>query len=162
MYIIIFFLLIIRACELGDKKVIITKEYVINPNWTETNNKIAIYKMKLKDSTKIISLKNPSEPELDYGLIEDTSFEYTGFVEYNGEDYAKRKIYFNKDNSFYWCDLKKMYSECNRKVLGELQKNTWYMLRGLSRYHSTLYLYYVYVDNLDSVHVFKVWSMTNY
>ncbi len=58
--------------------------------------------MKLKDSSKTIELKDPTEFELYHGLVEDTSFSYIGFVEYNGVDYAKRKVYFNKDNGFSW------------------------------------------------------------
>lgn len=140
------------------KTVTITKDYVINPNWDKVDNALEIYKMKLKDSTQIINLKDPSEPELYHGLIKDTSFFYTGFVEYNGESYAKRKVYFNRDNGFlWWKDLHK--SNSTKKILGELQQDTWYLLAGLSQFKT---LYYVYLDTSDSLHVYRVSTMTNY
>lgn len=152
----IFLMLFTLGCK--EKKVTITKDYVINPNWSEADNSFAVYRMKLKDSTQIIDLKDPSEPELYHGLIEDTSFSYTGFVEYNGEDYAKRKVYFNRDNGFLWHeDFPK--SNSTKKILGELQQETWYLLAGLSQFKT---LYYVYLDSSDSLHVFKVSTMTNY
>lgn len=151
------FILVVSSCS--EKKVTITKDYVINPNWSETNNSFAVYKMKLKDSSKTIDLKDPSEPELYHGLIEDTSFTYTANVEYNGEDYAKRKVYFNRNNGFlWWGDPHK--SSSTKEILGELQQNTWYLLFGLSQIHTTRY--YVYLDTSDSLHVFKVSTMTNY
>lgn len=138
--------------------VTITKDYVINPNWDEVDNSFAVYRMKLKDSSKTIDLKDPSEPELHHGLIKDTSFSYRGFVEYNGEDYDKRKVYFNRDNGFLWWENFPK-SDSTKKILGELQQETWYLLAGLSQFKT---LYYVYLDSSDSLHVFKVSTMTNY
>lgn len=152
-------LLSLLGCQnLKEAKIIITKDYVINPNWSEANNSFVVYRMNLKDSSKSINLKNPTEPELYHGLIKDTSFSYTGFVEYNGEDYAKRKIYFNRDNGFQW--LKNFpKSGSTKEILGELQQDTWYLFAGLSQFKT---LYYVYLDTSDSLHVFKVSTMTNY
>lgn len=141
-----------------ENKVTITKDYVINPNWSEADNSFAVHRMKLKDSTKIIDLKDPSEPELYHGLIEDTSFSYTTNVKYNGEDYAKRKVYFNRDNGFQWLENFPK-SGSTKKIFGELQQGTWYLLAGLSQFKT---LYYVYLDSSDSLHVFKVSTMTNY
>lgn len=150
------FLLFILSCS--SKNVTITKDYVINANWSETNNDFAIYKMKLRDSSKNIDLKGATEPELYYGLVKDKSFSYTGFVEYNGEEYSKRKVYFNRDNGFlWWKNFPK--SDSTIRILGRLQQNTWYLLAGLSPFRA---LYYVYLDNSDSLHVFKVTTMTNF
>jgi hypothetical protein len=152
----LFLMLLTLGCK--EKKVTITKDYVINPNWSEADNSFVVHRMKLKDSTQSIDLKDPSEPELYHGLIEDTSFSYTANVKYNGEDYAKRKVYFNRDNGFlWWNDLHK--SSSTKKILGELQQDTWYLLAGLSQFKT---LYYVYLDTSDSLHVFKVSTMTNY
>lgn len=152
----IFLMLFTLGCK--EKEITITKEYVINPNWNEANNSFAVYRMKLKDSTQIIDLKDPSEPELYHGLIKDTSFAYTANVKYNGENYAKRKVYFNRNNGFSWCNLNNMHSHCEQEILGELQQNTWYLL-ALSQFKT---LHYVYLDTSDSLHVFKVSTMTNY
>lgn len=94
---VLFFLLFTQSCS--TKKVTITKDYVINPNWIKGDNSFGITRMLLKDSSKTIDLKDPSEPELYYGLIEDTSFSYVTNVEYNGENFAKRKVYFNENSA---------------------------------------------------------------
>jgi len=153
----IFLLLLTTKSCWKEEAVTITKDYVINPNWDEVHNSIAVYRMKLKDSSKTIDFKDPIDKELEHWLIEDTSFSYRGFVEYNGEDYAKRKVYFNKDNGFlWWKNFPK--SNSTKKVLGELQKETWYLLTGLSRHRI---VYYIYLDSSDILHVFMVSRMTN-
>lgn len=154
---IISLLLLTTGCW-NERAVTITKDYVINPNWDEVDNSFEVCRMKLKDSSKTIDLKDPADTELENGLIEDTSFSYIGFVEYNGEDYNKRKVYFNKDNGFlWWGDLHK--SSSTKEILGELQQETWYLLAGLSRYRI---VYYIYLDTSDSLHVYLVSGMTNW
>ena len=153
------FLSLLGCLNLKEAKTIITKDYVINPNWSETNNSFVVYKMNLKDSSKSINLENATEPELYHGLIEDTSFTYYANVLYNGKKYDERKVYFNKDNGFLW--HKDLHSSSStKKILGKLQQDTWYLLTGLSSIQTTLY--YMYLDSLDSLHVFKVSTMTNY
>ena len=72
---VLFFVLFTSACTgWKSKKVSITKDYVINPNWDKTDNSFGVYRMKLKDSSKTIELKDPTEFELYHGLVEDTSF----------------------------------------------------------------------------------------
>lgn len=145
-----------------EAEVTITKDYVINPNWKkefDDGNSLAVYKMRLKDSSKTIDLTNLTEPELYHGLIKDTSLIYDANVKFNGTDYSKRKVYFNRDNGFLWCDLNNMHSDCERRVLGELEQDTWYLLAGLSQFRT---LYYIYLDTSDSLHVYKVSTMTNY
>ena len=157
---IVFLLLITTGCR-KEKTVTITKDYVINPNWDKIDNSFVLYRMKLKDSTKTIDLKDPSEPELYHGLIEDSSFSFTANVEYNGEDYAKRKVYFNRYNGFVWRKPPDIDPSRNItfKTIGDLQQETWYLLAGLSQFKT---LYYIYLDTSDSLHVFKVSHMTNY
>ncbi len=43
--------------------------------------------------------------------------------------------------------------------MGKLQPKTWYMLTGLSKVRA---LYYIYLDQYDSLHVYKVSTMTNF
>lgn len=155
----IFLMLLTLGCK--EKEVTITKDYVINPNWDEVDNSFAVYRMKLKDSSQIIDLKDPSEPELYHGLIKDTSFSFVTNVEYNGEDYAKRKVYFNRNNGFAWTKSPDIdHDWIKYETIGELQQETWYLFYGLSKIHTTAY--YVYIDSSDSLHVFKVSTMTNY
>lgn len=148
---------LLSACIfIQEPEPIITKDYIINPNWVKSHNSLDIFRMKLKDSTIIINLKNPSEPELYYGLLKDSSFYYSADVLYDGENFAQRKVYFNKDNGFLW--WKDYYSNSNRRVLGNLSTNTWYLLLGIQ----VPALYYIYIDSVSKVHTFKVSQMTNY
>jgi hypothetical protein len=154
--VVIFFMLLLTvSCK--RKKVIITRDYVINPNWDEHDNSFHVVRMNLKDSSKTINLKDPSEQELYYGLVEDTNFSFSANVRYNGEKYSERKVYFNRDNGFSWWGDR--YGKSKRGILGELQPETWYMLAGLSNIKT---LYYVYIDSVDSFNVFTVSTMTNF
>lgn len=152
-------LLIFSCSDWKEKEVTITKDYVINPNWDEVDNSFVVYRMKLKDSIKTIDLKDPADAELYHGLIEDTNSSFIANVEYNGEDYAKRKVYFNRYNGFSWGKLNDIHSNYEQETIGDLQQETWYLLAGLSQFKT---LYYIYLDTSDSLHVFKVSHMTNY
>lgn len=150
------------ACTGSKRKdVIITKDYVINPYWDKSDNSFAVHRMKLKNSSTTINLKDPTEPELYHGLIKDPSFSYTANVEYNGVDYSKRKVYFNRDNGFVWRRPPNIDPNRNTtfETIGELQPETWYLLAGLSKFRT---LYYIYLDSSDSLHIHKVSTMTNY
>jgi len=145
----IVFISLIQSCTLWDEaKITITKDYVINPNWDEANNSFDIIRMKFKDSHDSINPNKPADSQLAEKLEEDTSFVYRANVSYNGTNYSERKVYFNRDNGFlWWGDLHN--SSSTKKILGELQQNTWYLLAGLSPHRT---IYYVYIDSLDNVH----------
>lgn len=153
-------LILTSACCIGcyDKPTI-TKDYVINPNWNETNNDFTIVRMKFKDDTVSISSNDSCQPDIRNKLIEDPNFYYTANVKYNGESYSKRKVYFNKDNGFMWWEWKDGSEwwegrfKSGKRVLGELERNTWYLLAGLSQFKT---LYYVYIDTEGEVHYFTV------
>ena len=153
---LIFILFFAVSCK--EKMAIITKDYVINPNWDKYNNSFVIRRMKPKYDNQIIDLKAPSVTELYHGLVEDTIFSYMTNVKYNGQRYAKRKVYFNKDNGFLWRGNPHKSSSA-KSTLGDLQQNTWYLLLGLSENEV---LYYVYIDSMDSLNVYKIKNMTNY
>lgn len=144
---VILFLLI--GCK--EKDIIITKDYVINPNWNEKSNLIELVKMKYKNNYDSIDLKTAKITEIGNKLEEDTSFTFTANINYNGEDYSARKIYFNKDNGFLWWD-NSLKSSSSKKVLGELQLGTWYILAGLSNVRT---IYYIYIDSQGKVHSFE-------
>jgi hypothetical protein len=148
-YIIFVILFLLIGCK--EKDIIITKDYVINPNWNEKSNLIEITKMKYKNDNDNINLKTAKITEIGNKLEEDTTFVFTANVNFNGEDYSKRKIYFNKDNGFLWWEESNNL-DSSKKVLGELQLNTWYILAGLSNIRT---LYYIYIDSQGKVHSFE-------
>ncbi|HRO46819.1 hypothetical protein [Agriterribacter sp.] len=154
-------LLVLTTSCWNDRAVTITKDYVINPNWDKVDNYFEVYRMKLKDSSRTINLNAPTDMELYHGLVEDTSFSFVANVKYNGENYLDRKVYFNRYNGFVWrrpADIDPSRS-MTFNVIGELEQNNWYLLAGLSQFKT---LYYVYLDESDSLHVFQVSGMTNY
>lgn len=145
-------------CTLGcvnwkEARVTITRDYVINPNWNKIDNSITITKMDLTDSINKLVLEKISPQWLIHTLKKDTSFSFIANVIYNGENYSKRKVYFNKYNGFSWGKLNDRHSNYEQKKLGELQQNTWYLLTGLG---SEKTLYYIYLDTNDSLHTFRV------
>jgi hypothetical protein len=154
---LIFYMILLKLVNFNGEEITVTKDYVINPNWSETNNHISFSRMMLNDSCRTIGLKNPSEPELYYGLKSDPNYTYEASVKYNGEDYAERKVYFNRDNGFLW--TKHRDGSDQKKIIGELQQDTWYQLSGLSPRPNIWY--YIYLDSLDSLYVFTVSTMGN-
>ncbi|QTY27301.1 hypothetical protein [Flavobacterium sp. CS20] len=144
-----------------EKAVTITKDYVINPNWDKVDNSFAVYRMEPKDSCKTINAINPNDMEPYHCLIKDTSFSFTANVEYNGKDYANRKVYFNRYNGFVWRRPPDIDPTRKRtfKTIGKLQQETWYLLTGLSQFST---LHYIYIDSSDKLHVHKVSGMINY
>jgi hypothetical protein len=96
------------------KKVVITRRYIINPNWSKNlpNNPVTIYKLHLADSSRPIivdSIIRSRNPEYDpfKAFVRDTCtwFESSNIL-YNGTSFRKRKIYFDRPNGFKW----KVYS----------------------------------------------------
>lgn len=146
----VFFIRLIASFP--EEKVTITKDFVINPNWVGKDDGITVTKMKLKDSSDIINLKNVSPSDLLQKLVKDTSFDYFANVKYNGVEFSKRKVYFNRDNGFIW--LGDEYGrKPTKRILGQLKPKTWYLLGDLSNIKT---LYYVYADSFDSFHSFRV------
>jgi len=137
------------ACR--EEKVIINKDYVINPNWNDSNNNVLeVVKLKLKNKNEGINPKTATITEIGKKLEEDSTFSYSADVNYNGIAFSKRKIYFNSDNGFLWLsDLHN--SSTAKRILGELETDTWYLLAGLSNVRT---LYYIYIDNQGNVNIF--------
>ena len=103
-------LVLLMSC-FSTKKVVITRRYIINPNWSNTCgpcNSITIYKLHLADSSRPIivdSIFRSRDPEYDplKTFVRDTCtwFEASNIL-YNGTSFRKRKIYFDRPNGFKW------------------------------------------------------------
>jgi hypothetical protein len=91
------------------KKVVITRRYIINPNWGNTpSNRITIYKLHLVNSSRpiivdsIFRSRNPEYHPLKV-FVRDTCTWFEAYeIPYNGKSFRKRKIYFDRPNGFKW------------------------------------------------------------
>lgn len=160
--ILIIFIFIIVGCELlNPPKVIITKEYIENPYWDEYNSNIFIEKLKLIDTTKVLK-SDIEEIRKGFLLLEvDSSFRYGYYGNSQAKPYSKekpspllskiKKVYFNKDNGFVWNTGRRGFLITEKKVIGNLENNTWYKLSELGGHFNYIY---VYVDNNGKAHTF--------
>ena len=143
-----------------DKKIEITTEYIINPNWSKKSeeegaNTIEIKRMKVKKDSIINPFTNLNQSEILEKLEYDSSFSYFANVKIKPrESYHTQKIYFNKENDFYW--LHDVYGNIKSKVLGKLEVNNWYEFSKLNYYY-----YVVYIDSLNKVHRYTI-NQVNY
>ena len=105
-------LVLLMSCV---KKVVITRTYIINRNWSNTCgpcNCITIYKLHLADSSRPIVVDSIFWSRVTgYDLLEmfvrDTCSWFAAYgIPYNGRSFRKRKIYFDRPNGFKW----KVYS----------------------------------------------------
>jgi len=150
----IFFILLFALSCANEKEVTITKDYVINPNWDKVSNSITLERMCLKNCSSIDYL-NAEPSELINKLETDTNFAYSANVKFNGVEYSQRKVFFNKENGFVWRKRPDLDPSRNLtfSTLGELEKETWYFLGGLSNIRT---LYYLYTDSDGKLHKYKV------
>ena len=93
------------------KKVVITRRYIINQNWSNRCgpcNHVTIYKLHLADSSRPIIVDSiiwSRNPEYDpfKAFVRDTCTWFEAYeILYNGESFKKRKIYFDRPNGFKW------------------------------------------------------------
>lgn len=158
---IIFFILMLAACS--NKKIEITSKYIINENWSKQNeaawaNSITINKMKIKKDSVINPFLDLSQQEILGKLEEDTSFMHFANVKIKqGEGYENKKIYFNRDNGFYW-GSKSRFNNDSTKTIGNLQQSTWYKFSHLVTYPHYVY---IYVDSINNIHRFDI-NLANY
>jgi hypothetical protein len=105
-------LVLLMSCyNFSTKKVVITRRYIINPNWSNTCgpcNRITIYKLHLADSSRPIIVdsifwsRNPEYHPLKV-FVRNTCTWFEAYeILYNGESFRKRKIYFDRPNGFKW------------------------------------------------------------
>ena len=93
------------------KKVVITRRYIINQNWSNRCgpcNHVTIYKLHLADSSRPIIVDSiiwSRNPEYDpfRAFVRDTCTWFEAYeILYNGESFKKRKIYFDRPNGLKW------------------------------------------------------------
>lgn len=156
--ILIITVLVTEGCL--DKKIDITPEYIINPNWNKKSeaegaNTIEVKRMKVKKDSIINPFVDLSQSEILDKLEYDSSFSYFANVKIKPEEsYQSKRIYFNKENDFYW--IRDVYGNVKTKVIGRLEVNNWYEVSKLNYYY-----YVVYVDSLDKVHRYTI-NQANY
>lgn len=152
-------LLIFMFTGCSDKKIEITSEYIINENWDKKgeqvgSNSIKINRMKLKKDSMINPFSDLSQEDILNKLEEDSSFIYVANIKIRQEEsYKGKKIYFNRDNEFYWWTNQ---GNSKTKILGRLEAGNWYVFSRLNPYYE-----YVYVDSVNKVHRFNV-NLANY
>lgn len=152
------FAITLAGCS--KKKIEITSEYIINEYWDRHSNAIEISRQKLKKDSVINPFLELSQVDILRKLEVDSSFVYRANAKINHEgNYKARKVYFNRDNGFYW--QKGFFGkevEDTVKVIGNLKKGSWYKFAYLVTYP---YYVYVYVDSLNKMHQFDV-NLANY
>lgn len=143
-FLYLFIILIYSSCD-NNKKIEITAEYIVNENWNELANSIKIDKMILKKDS-VIDLFKLNQLEVINKLQEDSSFSYVANVKFKTNEEKKSKmIYFNHENDFFWL---KRDLETKIKVLGSLEKRTWFKFSRLLTHN---YDIYIYIDSLNNV-----------
>ncbi len=152
-----------------EPKIVIAKDYIINKHWDdERNNAILVERMKLKKDSVLNIFSSdfkgeiPNHWNITNKLEVDSTFMYSYAGLNSKEDRVKLKgkIFFNKDNGFYWNFGNTYYGhkKTDKNVIGSLENNTWYKFSDLK---TIAYYVYVYIDGEGKVHRFNV-NMSNY
>lgn len=142
-------LLFLISCHFSggfEEEIQITNEYIINKNWSKDVNSIEIERMVLKkDST--LDTANLNQLDLRRRLKVDSSFIFVANVKIpTRRNYKNTKIYFNRDNGFFWYTRD---GESRRATLGNLEKGKWYRFSRLLTHN---YDVYVYIDSSNKAH----------
>ena len=166
--------LIIGICLSGcfffeNKRIAITKEYIINENWVDGHNGIIIEKMKIRQDSSL----NILDPNFDKGSINnwnvvnklelDSSIVYSynvGLTYDSSKSLSKssdKKLYFTKPNKNLW--VKGLFSGDTIETIGELQNDAWYRFSNLTPI--TKFYVFIYVDNNGNTHRFDQ-DLSNY
>jgi hypothetical protein len=160
-----YFILLFVFGSCTSKKVEITKEYIINENWSRKNekawaNSITITQMKVNPDSTINPFTDLHQPGILNKLEEDTSFtRYANIRLKEGESYSNKKIFFNRDNGFYWGTRSRFDNSEEVKTIGNLQNGNWYRFSDLGTLG--IQSIYIYIDSTGSAHRFDVWH-SNY
>lgn len=146
------------AC--ANKKIEITTDYIINPNWTKQNekvgaNNIEIKKMHIKRDSILNPFADVSQDEILSKLeVDSNSIYFANVIIKPSDTYKHKKIYFDRENDFYW--IKDKYGNERVKVIGKLELNNWYEISKLNYYS-----FFVYIDSLSNVRRYTI-NQANY
>jgi len=155
---LILFALMFAACS--NEKIEITSDYIINEFWNKDDeqvgaNSIQVKKMKVKKDSLLNPYSDLSQAEILSKLEYDSSFIFVANIKIQpGESYKNKKIYFDKDNGFYWWTD---HGNRKTKILGKLEINNWYEISNLRPYP----YYIIYIDSTDTAHNFDI-NVANY
>ena len=129
-------------------KVTITRSYIYSTSWAKGEYQgFQIAKIKLSDSTVSVFDKNFSRYLLDKHIV-DSDFCYRHFT---GSEKYNSKSYFDRiGKELVWRKCSNSYEE--KKILGLLELNTWYIITGL---HGTED-FYVYIDKDGGSHTYSL------
>lgn len=167
--IIIATVLLFQSCSQQGPKIVITKDYISNKHWDdERNNAILVERMKVKNGG-VLDATSPdfdkeirSDWDLNDKLEVDSTFRYSyaGLDSKGDRVKLKGKVFFNKDNGFYWNFGNTYYDhkKTDKNVIGSLENNTWYKFSNLK---TIAYYVYVFVDDTGKLHRFNV-NMANF
>ncbi len=159
-------LCIVVFVSCSRKKLEITNEYIINENWSKENenasaNSITINKMKVKKDSSINPFSELSQAEILNKLEEDTLFMHYANIKIKpGEYYKNKRIYFNRDNEFYWGSKSRHNSKDKTKTIGLLKPENWYRFSDLGLLAHPNHIY-IYIDSMKRAHRFDV-NLLNY
>lgn len=144
-YIGFFSVLLSFSCR---NKVTITRDYIYSTSWAKGDYQgFQIAKIKLSNSTASVFDKDFNRYFLDKHTI-DSSFCY---IHFTGNEKYNAKSFFDRANEgLIWRKCNNLYEE--KKVLGLLELNTWYIITGL---HGTED-FYVYIDKEGGSHTYSL------
>ena len=145
-------LLLLISCS-SEPKIVITKKFISNKYWDNYNNAIQVNRMRVKkDSTLNVSASD-FDTNTGWSLFHKLEMDSTSFFGYNGLNFKKDKplltgkVFFDRDNGFEWYTAKG-----NKKTVGELENETWYLISGLK---TEPYEIIIYVDKNEQLHRFN-------
>ena len=144
-YIGFFVALLSFSCR---NKVTITRNYIYSSSWGKGNYQgFQIAKIKLKDSAVSVFDKNFNHYFLDKHIV-DSEFCYRHFT---GNEKYNSKSYFDRiSKELVWRKCSNSYDE--KKILGLLELNTWYIITGLRGTED----FYVYIDKDGGSHTYSL------
>lgn len=157
---IILFIAVVSITGCMDKEIEITTEFIVNPNWSKKGeaagaNTIAISKMKVRKDSVIYPSSDLSQSEILEKLEYDSLPTFFANVKIKPqESYQTQKIFFNKENEFYW--LLDDHGNVKSKIIGKLKTNSWYKISSLNYYS-----YVLYIDSMEKVHRYII-NQANY
>ena len=163
---LVFFLLLVN-CD--NRRIVITKDHIINEYWSEKNNSIHIKRMKVIDSSLNIFAQDFREEPNHWNIVNKLEVDSSFIYGYNGGNenspysskvpspLLQRKVFFDRDNGWFW--FYNNYKGAIKSELGSLEKNTWYKFSNLV---SDPIDYYVYIDSIGKSHAYSVGGHTNF